>query len=596
MALIAKIFDIDTIDDATRSLRVRASTKTIVENVEWDHDKDEPVEFLELLESWDLSRFSDNPIVLFQHNQYDDPIGLAQDIQETDDGLEMTVVFASPAANPEIDKLWSQVKQGLLRKVSVGFDYGERTDEERDGRTVRVYRNNELMEVSLVRIPKDAGAGVLRGRRAVEVQPDGSIKETGRPPGRSKREELSSAGKQLASARRSDANEDTEVVQRFDVYGTMGRVQQTSSGGIRVPARLTRTGVLEYKQADGTIRRELRLPEEVFHADALESLRSAPVTDITHHNGFIVPQNWKQAALGHAENIRVDGDFVEGELVINEPKAIAEVLNGNLREISLGYGCRIEAKAGTYNGKRYDFVQRRIRNNHVAVLPPGRARAGSDVSIRLDSLEATDAVCVGGSIDMKLIKIGNREVEYGSEEHIGILTNETKELKERFDAREKEHADEVAKLKKEKDETQARFDALETEKKGVEQKLEEATKPEAIAEKVRNRVALVSVARDAIGSDDETTKRFDAMSDRELMVEVIKSQVDGFDPNEKSDDYVRARFDALDVQRFDGVDSVVRAGEAAKKRGAEQTDEAKARAEQRERDAKRWQQPVGISK
>ena len=59
-------------------------------------------------------------------------------------------------------------------------------------------------------------------------------------------------------------------VNRFDV-AEIGRPVRTPQGFLRVPAYLTRAGVLEYKRDDGSTVRELRHPDE---ADPDNSSRS----------------------------------------------------------------------------------------------------------------------------------------------------------------------------------------------------------------------------------------------------------------------------------------------------------------------------------
>ena len=80
-------------------------------------------------------------------------------------------------------------------------------------------------------------------------------------------------------------------VMRLD-FGAFSKVERTPQGGMRIPANLTRTGVFIYRRKDGTERRELREPAEVFHADSLSTLRSAPVTNL-HPDRAVGPDNWK---------------------------------------------------------------------------------------------------------------------------------------------------------------------------------------------------------------------------------------------------------------------------------------------------------------
>ena len=94
---------------------------------------------------------------------------------------------------------------------------------------------------------------------------------------------------------------------------------------------LTRVGIFEYHNPDGTIRRELRLPEEVFAAESLASYKGKPVI-LTHEAGLVDVDNVQQEHIGTilSEGIQ-DGDNVRAEIVIH----YAESLYYLLRELSL---------------------------------------------------------------------------------------------------------------------------------------------------------------------------------------------------------------------------------------------------------------------
>ena len=60
---------------------------------------------------------------------------------------------------------------------------------------------------------------------------------------------------------------------------------------------LTSTGIFEYTNPDGSIRRELRLPEEVFKPESLASYCGKPIC-ITHDAGLITKDNVHENAVG----------------------------------------------------------------------------------------------------------------------------------------------------------------------------------------------------------------------------------------------------------------------------------------------------------
>ena len=100
-------------------------------------------------------------------------------------------------------------------------------------------------------------------------------------------------------------------VTRIDV-GSLDKFERTPSGGLRIPAVLTRVGVLTYRTPDGDTVRELRPPEEVLDAASVASLEDAPVTDL-HPPDLVKPETWKAYALGSVRAARVDGDQIAGD-------------------------------------------------------------------------------------------------------------------------------------------------------------------------------------------------------------------------------------------------------------------------------------------
>lgn len=116
----------------------------------------------------------------------------------------------------------------------------------------------------------------------------------------------------------------------------------------------------------------LREEDEVFSPEAMASFEGKPVTD-GHPAENVSPENFGAYARGHVQNIRRDGQFLMGDLYINDSCLAQDVQNGIKREISCGYLCDyVETPGG--------FAQKKIRGNHVAVVP--RGRAGHDVAIK----------------------------------------------------------------------------------------------------------------------------------------------------------------------------------------------------------------------
>lgn len=179
----------------------------------------------------------------------------------------------------------------------------------------------------------------------------------------------------------------TDVVRetRYDIMSTrLPKVKPTSQGFLRIPAVMTKVGVLTYRTPDGQTIKELRPEDEVLRQDSLDTLSLAPVT--IHHHGLVNPDNVATHQVGIVgEQIRADGTKVTGHVVVQTKDAIRSVQSRELAEISPGYVCEIDRTPGTYKGERYDQIQRNIVYNHIALLPPGMGRAGAEVSLRMDA-------------------------------------------------------------------------------------------------------------------------------------------------------------------------------------------------------------------
>ena len=143
---------------------------------------------------------------------------------------------------------------------------------------------------------------------------------------------------------------------------------------------LTSTGIFEYTNPDGSVRRELRLPEEVFKPESLASYCGKPIC-ITHDAGLITKDNVHENAVGTilSEGFR-DGASVRAKIIIHDTD---EMKLAGLKELSLGYNLDLDETPGEWNGQPYDAVQRNIVINHLALVL--EARAGEQARLNIDS-------------------------------------------------------------------------------------------------------------------------------------------------------------------------------------------------------------------
>lgn len=145
-----------------------------------------------------------------------------------------------------------------------------------------------------------------------------------------------------------------------------------------------RVGIQIYRNPDGSVRRELRPPEEVFNADSLASFRGKPIT--LGHPGAVNAKNSRKHQVGTMLDIgRQDGNNVAVPIIIHADDAISQAKKGRAKQLSLGYRLDLDETPGEWEGQPYDAIQRNIRINHLALV--SKARAGDVATLNLDGDE-----------------------------------------------------------------------------------------------------------------------------------------------------------------------------------------------------------------
>lgn len=361
--------------------------------------------------------------------------------------------------------------------------------------------------------------------------------------------------------------------------GSLRKPERTPQGFLRVDAMVARVGVLEYRNKDGSIRRELRLPEDVRRAESLAGFEGISATD-GHPTVLIDAGNARALEAGTVTGTaRMDGDWVVAPIVIKDPKLIAKIESGKTG-VSAGYEIREDHTPGVHPVYGpYDLIQRDITPNHIAcaVAVP---RAGGGARIRMDGVdflveESTTAARTDSQIDRSGVVThpgGTMKVE----EQVALLQTQLAEatarastveaeLKTRTDERDAERARAETNegLAKEK---QARLDsgAAAAEGEAVKEKqtrIDELERELADMRKdfpvrVRDRATLVARATVVLGD----SIRCDAMDDRAIW----EAGIHRYEPTTKidkstSDAYLRARFDSLYEGRAQSAASLKRA-------------------------------------
>ena len=386
-------------------------------------------------------------------------------------------------------------------------------------------------------------------------------------------------------------------VHRFDV-AQLGNAERTPQGFLRIPAYLTRVGVLEYRRADGTVVRELRPRDEVFRAQSLATLSAAPVTDL-HPTAMVSPANVRELSIGHvSDHVKADGHRVAAHVTIQEANAIAAVETGKRRELSCGYACRIDATPGEYEGERYDQVQRDITYNHVAIGPANWGRAGRDIALRLDSA-ATDGVDDAGDVfrldsadGISVAITASRDDDDGGDMELvtirvdGIDVQVTKQAQQVIEKAIATRDDALVEATGSSEALQGRLDAALSESKKNAAAAAAAADPVRLDAQLNERFALVETARRVLPEH-----KYEGQSPRQIHEAVLKHLHPDLELKDRTDDYLSACFEQAmrtAPEHTSNLDDARRVTAPATKSAA--------RADAREPVVPDWQKPLSYSK
>lgn len=343
-------------------------------------------------------------------------------------------------------------------------------------------------------------------------------------------------------------------VQRYDSLQLVAGAVIDTDGFMRDSPIVARTGVYEYRNPDGTIRREYRPADEVFASDALNSFRGKPITVLHPKKGKITAANAFGTAIGSilSDGYPKDEKYVACDIVIFAPDKI-----GKHRELSLGYRCDCEETPGVSpDGQAYDAIQRNIRINHLAVVP--LARAGMKARLNCDGDEIIESEETQNMSKFKIDGVEHEVTEAvanyitalqsradaaetsltATKETLAGVTASKTELQSKLDAMTSERDGVQGKLDAmtaERDSLKTKVDAAEADKKAAVDKAVEDTKKE-----VKERAELEADAKKA--KCDKT----DGMDNKALKIAIIKAvRGDSLNFDGKSDDYVNAYYDSI---------------------------------------------------
>ena len=315
---------------------------------------------------------------------------------------------------------------------------------------------------------------------------------------------------------------------RVDV-GTVEKYTD-QNGALRLKGRAARTGILVYRMADGSERREYVPPETLFNADSMDVMTGIPLT-LNHPAAGVSPDNYNEVVAGAVVATDAQGEYLGVDVTVNARDAIEAVKSGT-SQLSCGYFVTTMDMDGQIDGERYDAIQIARKYNHLAVVDYGRA--GPECSLNLDyaiQVEDTMTKKADEKIDQKDEKIDQNVDQKDDQKPEPTPADDSVKLQARIDALE-------AKL--------AKYEAEESDKK-ADENLDSAVR-------VDPRFALINelnarnIHVDTVDKDGKPATYAGMVRDA-LDKMGIKNNIDG-----QSETYLRARLDAeLAIRDRDNV-------------------------------------------
>lgn len=437
------------------------------------------------------------------------------------------------------------------------------------------------------------------------------------------------------------ANTTSRGAFRLDL-GSLRPAKKYDDGRIRADVYMTKPGVFPYLDPTypSGVRLELREPEQVFDPKSMDSFAQIPVTN-NHPPEMVTAKNARKYMVGATgESIERHDDHVRGTVMVADEAAAQDMRAGKLAA-SCGYTCDVEYTPGVHPlYGRYDAIQKNIRGNHLAIVT--KARAGDSARIRMDAYgedaamreedeerdndeddvvenddesDGTDNDSSGPANKKRVDHRSHMATEKDEKNKESLLDAAAVQLSQataradeaetqladavkRADTAEGEVAslrDRIKKLESERRD-QADYDKLEQQLEQLKRQVARSEKarmdaedPKRLSDAVKRRVAVESAALMALGIGRET---FDGLSDRELMTAVVKKLHGVSIPADKSDDYVRARFDAA-IEGFNkGAEALANLREVVETKPATRADSRSAREQMVARQQDAWKKPL----
>lgn len=156
---------------------------------------------------------------------------------------------------------------------------------------------------------------------------------------------------------------------------------------------ITKVGIFQYSGSQisdaldpNQIFNVYRPAEELSRPETIESFKYKPLINehamLGSSKKGLTPAEEKgiEGVIGHDVKFDPKSGMLVGNLKIYSESMSEAIDQDGKKELSAGYYCDFVPEKGIYDGESYDFVQRNINGNHLALVWEGRS--GPDVAVR----------------------------------------------------------------------------------------------------------------------------------------------------------------------------------------------------------------------
>lgn len=309
--------------------------------------------------------------------------------------------------------------------------------------------------------------------------------------------------------------------------------EYTENGYLKVPGRVALAGnVQQYLASElgltdrpgNTVVNVYRPPESVFDPASLATYDNADVT-VEHPTEMVDAGTFKRVAVGHAISPgRQEGSAVVVDLLIKDADAIKAIEDGKC-ELSAGYMAEyVEQPGTTPDGTPYEFIQRGIAVNHIALCDQARAGRLARLFDHKTPLEAV--------MSHKVTLDSGAKVEVADEASAILIQSTIDGLRKRVaDAEEEKTKAELA-----KDEAEAKADALDEENEELKKQASE----DSISKRLADVLAVTDAARKLAGAEFTC----DSVNPLEIKRAALAARLPKRAWADKSEAYVLAAWDS----------------------------------------------------